>query len=93
MRSLVSLLCPLLLYPAPHPLSCFVFSTTVLPARMFTSPKLLPSFKLKRNPRKTKWTKAFRKSAGKEMAIDSTFDFARRRDRVEKYDRNVMGEF
>jgi large subunit ribosomal protein L24e len=37
-----------------------------------------------------KWTKAYRKSAGKEMTVDSTFDFEKRRNRVQKYDRNVM---
>jgi large subunit ribosomal protein L24e len=38
-----------------------------------------------------KWTKAYRKSAGKEMTVDSTFDFEKRRNRVEKYDRELMG--
>ncbi|KAJ1639238.1 ribosomal protein L24e-domain-containing protein, partial [Pavlovales sp. CCMP2436] len=32
------------------------------------------SYKLERNPRKVRWTKAFRKSVGKEMARDTTFD-------------------
>lgn len=45
---------------------------------------------MKRNPRKLKWTKAYRKSAGKEMTVDATFDFEKRRNRPEKYDRNVM---
>jgi large subunit ribosomal protein L24e len=39
-----------------------------------------------------KWTKAYRKSAGKEMTVDSTFDFEKRRNRVEKYDREIMGQ-
>lgn len=45
---------------------------------------------MKRNPRKVKWTKAFRKLAGKELAQDSTFDLERKRNRPEKYDREVM---
>jgi len=45
----------------------------------------------KRNPRKTAWTKAFRKARGKEMSVDATFDFEKRRNRPVKYDRELMG--
>jgi large subunit ribosomal protein L24e len=45
---------------------------------------------MKRNPRKTRWTKAFRKSAGKEMVIDSTFEFEKRRNIPVRYDRDLM---
>ena len=45
----------------------------------------------KRNPRKVKWTKAFRKSAGKEMKVDSTFEFEKRRNKPVRYDRELMG--
>ncbi len=37
-----------------------------------------------------KWTKAYRRSAGKEMRNDTTFDFEKRRNRPVKYDREMM---
>lgn len=46
---------------------------------------------MKRNPRKVKWTKAFRKSAGKDMTVDTTFEFEKRRNIPVKYDRELMG--
>lgn len=45
---------------------------------------------MKRNPRKLKWTKAFRKSVGKEMTVDSTLQFAARRNIPVRYDRNLV---
>ena len=47
------------------------------------------NFKKKKNPRKAKWTKAFRKSAGKELAVDPTFEFEKRRNVPVKYDREL----
>lgn len=47
-------------------------------------------FKAKKNPRKLKWTKASRAARGKEMVVDSTLDFEKRRNRPDKYDREVM---
>lgn len=47
-------------------------------------------FKMKRNPRKLKWTKAFRKSAGKEMVVDSTLTFAARRNVPVRYNRDLV---
>eukprot|EP00600_Ochromonadales_sp_CCMP1393_P008747 CAMPEP_0174970876 /NCGR_PEP_ID=MMETSP0004_2-20121128/9666_1 /TAXON_ID=420556 /ORGANISM="Ochromonas sp., Strain CCMP1393" /LENGTH=117 /DNA_ID=CAMNT_0016220735 /DNA_START=189 /DNA_END=542 /DNA_ORIENTATION=- len=37
-----------------------------------------------------KWTKAFRKNAGKEMTVDTTFEFEKRRNRPVKYNRETM---
>jgi large subunit ribosomal protein L24e len=45
---------------------------------------------MKRNPRKLKWTKAFRKAAGKEMVVDSTLQFAARRNVPIRYDRDLV---
>jgi large subunit ribosomal protein L24e len=47
-------------------------------------------FQMKRNPRKLKWTKAFRKSAGKEMVVDSTLRFAVRRNVPIRYNRDLV---
>ncbi|KAJ8534289.1 hypothetical protein K7X08_007613 [Anisodus acutangulus] len=44
---------------------------------------------MKRNPRKVKWTKAYRRLHGKDMTQDTTFEFERKRNRPERYDRNV----
>ncbi|MCJ1369361.1 ATPase-activating ribosome biosynthesis protein [Loxospora ochrophaea] len=56
----------------------------------FCRSKCHKNFKMKRNPRKLKWTKAFRKSAGKEMLVDSTLTFAARRNIPVRYNRNLV---
>lgn len=43
----------------------------------------------KRNPRKVCWTKAFRKAAGKELAVDPVFEMEKRRHVPLKYDREI----
>ena len=58
---------------------------------MHSSPLLRHKlFKMKLNPRKLKWTKAHRRAAGKEMTVDSSYDFERLRHRPVKYDRELM---
>merc|ERR1712203_73633 len=47
------------------------------------------NFKKKKNPRKAKWTKEFRKGAGKDLAIDPSFEFEKRRNIPVKYDREL----
>merc|ERR1712058_10283 len=55
----------------------------------FCRSKCHKNFKRKKNPRKAKWTKAFRKSAGKELAVDPSFEFEKRRNVPVKYDREL----
>ncbi|QPG76394.1 ATPase-activating ribosome biosynthesis protein [Brettanomyces nanus] len=56
----------------------------------FCRSKCHKAFKQRRNPRKLKWTKAFRKAAGKELAVDSTLTFAKRRNVPVRYNRHLV---
>jgi large subunit ribosomal protein L24e len=97
-----------------HPCGrCGVQNTNVVgsDARLFRfcRSKCHKNFKMKRNPRKLKWTKAFRKSAGKgtfpptsykyvckitkhvpEMVVDTTLEFAARRNVPVRYNRETI---
>merc|ERR1711904_575609 len=45
---------------------------------------------MKHNPRRMKWTKAYRRAHGKEMTLDSTFNFEKKRLTPVRYNRNLM---
>ncbi|XP_066254468.1 probable ribosome biogenesis protein RLP24 [Euwallacea similis] len=56
----------------------------------FCRSKCHAAFKKKKNPRKVKWTKAYRKTVGKELAIDPSFEFEKRRNIPVKYNREMF---
>ena len=55
----------------------------------FCRSKCHKQFKHKKNPRKARWTKAYRKAANKELTIDPAFEFEKRRNVPVKYNRNL----
>lgn len=55
----------------------------------FCRSKCHAAFKKKKNPRKVKWTKAYRKTVGKDLAVDPSFEFEKRRNVPLKYNREM----
>ncbi|XP_053989828.1 probable ribosome biogenesis protein RLP24 [Hylaeus volcanicus] len=58
----------------------------------FCRSKCHAAFKKKKNPRKVKWTKAYRKTVGKELGVDPSFEFERRRNIPVKYNRELWNK-
>lgn len=55
----------------------------------FCRSKCHAAFKKKKNPRKTKWTKVYRKTTGKELTVDPSFEFEKKRNSPIKYNREI----
>ena len=80
---------------------CWFCSSTIYPGHgicfarndskvfRFCRSKCHKNFKMKRNPRKVKWTRAYRVLHGKDACSDSVFQFERKRNRPDRYNRHI----
>ncbi|KAF2260898.1 hypothetical protein CC78DRAFT_619849 [Lojkania enalia] len=82
--------------------TCYFCSAPVYPSKgitfvrndarafRFCKSKCHKNFKMKRNPRKLAWTKSFRRAHNKELIVDSTLQFAARRNVPVRYNRDLI---
>jgi large subunit ribosomal protein L24e len=71
---------------------CFVFFTSQnfhFQQFRFCRSKCKAAFNKKKNPRKTRWTKTYRKINAKELTVDPSFEFEKKRNVPVKYDREL----
>uniref|UniRef100_A0A2I2Z8B0 Probable ribosome biogenesis protein RLP24 n=1 Tax=Gorilla gorilla gorilla TaxID=9595 RepID=A0A2I2Z8B0_GORGO len=58
----------------------------------FCKSKCHKNFKKKCSPRKARWIKAFQNAAGKELTVDNSFEFEKRRNEPIKYQRELWNK-
>ena len=57
--------------------------------RVSNTISLFLTLQMKRNPKRVRWTKAFRRATGRELTMDRTLEFEKRRNRPQRYNREL----